>query len=289
MDKPNLCFRILRNPLTRIVLGMILVSLPIAGIQILADNYGEPRGITELDSFKLGRNLLAVLCGFAGYLLFVRLIEWRWPKELSLRGFFAEFGQGVALGALLFSATMLVLWLCGFYEWTGTNSIAALSSASVMVIAGFFEELLVRGVLYRILEESLGTWIALGISAILFGLAHVANPNATLVTTIAIALEAGVLLAAAYSLTGRLWFATGLHCAWNFTQGGIFGLPVSGHPTTGLLSGTVSGPLWISGGEFGVEASLIAVLVCMIAAGVILWMVVRKGLVRKPSWAKTIR
>jgi len=286
MDRPNLFLRILRNPLTRIVLGMVMVSMPIAGVQILAENYGEPRGITDLDSFKLVSNSLAILCGFAGYLIFTRLIEWRWPRELSLRGFFSEFGKGLVLGALLFSGTMLLLWFFGFYQWTGTNPITVTATAFGISLTGFFEELLVRGVLYRILEESLGTWIALALSAVLFGLAHVANPNATLITTMAIALEAGLLLAAAYSFTGRLWFATGLHCAWNFTQGGIFGLPVSGHPMTGLLVGTVSGPTWISGGEFGVEASLIAVLVCMTAAVFILRLVVKRGLVRQPWWRR---
>lgn len=286
MDRPNLFLRILSNPLTRIILGMVMVALPIAGVLELANQYGEPRGITDLDSFKLISNSLGILCGFAGYLIFTRLIEWRWPRELSLRGFIPEFGKGLALGALLFSGTMLLLWFFGFYNWTGTNSVAVLGSALIMSVAGFFEELLIRGVLYRILEESLGTWIALALSAVLFGLAHVANPNATLITTMAIALEAGLLLAAAYSLTGRLWFATGLHCAWNFTQGGIFGLPVSGHPMTGLLVGTVSGPTWISGGEFGVEASLIAVLVCMTAAVFILRLVVKRGLVRQPWWRR---
>ena len=111
-----------------------------------------------------------------------------------------------------------------------------------------------------------------------------ANPNATLGAGIALALEAGLLLAAAYSLTGRLWFATGLHVAWNYTQGGIFGLPISGNEMTGVLRGTVSGPNWISGGEFGVEASWIAVAVCLIATAVILRLVVQRGLVKAPFW-----
>ncbi len=286
MDRPNLFLRILRNPLTRIILGMVMVALPIAGVLELANQYGEPRGLTDLDIFELVSNSLGILCGFAGYLLFVRLIEWRWPREISLFGFFPEFGKGLALGAVLFSGTMLLLWLFGHYDWTGANSVTVLSAAFSAAIAGFFEELLVRGVIYRILEESLGTRIALALSAVLFGLAHVANPNATAIATIAVALEAGLLLAAAYSLTGRLWFATGLHCAWNFTQGGIFGLPVSGHPMTGLLVGTVSGPTWISGGEFGVEASLIAVLVCMTATVVILRLVIKRGLVVKPWWRR---
>ncbi len=93
-----------------------------------------------------------------------------------------------------------------------------------------------RGVLFRIVEESLGSWIALALSAALFGALHAFNPGATLTSSIAIALEAGVLLAAVFMVTRRLWMVIGLHTAWNFTEGGVFGASVSGGDAHGMLA-----------------------------------------------------
>lgn len=91
---------------------------------------------------------------------------------------------------------------------------------------------------------------------------HLLNPNATLVAAVAITLEAGVRLAAACLLTGRLWLSMGVHFAWNFTQGGIFGAAVSGQASTGLLRSLLQGPALLTGGDFGAEASAVAVVVC---------------------------
>ena len=219
MKKAHWVFRIFTNPVSRIVFGMVFVALPIQGVQELSGVLRESNGWTDSEGLKLATNILAIFCGFLSYILYARLFERRWPSEISLKGFVPEFGKGLGFGALLFSTTMLILWVGGFWTLEGTNSIWATATALGISLAGFFEELLVRGVLYRILEESLGTWIALVLSAAFFGFVHMANPNATLGAGIALALEAGLLLAAAYSLTGRLWFATGLHVAWNYTQG----------------------------------------------------------------------
>jgi len=145
---------------------------------------------------------------------------------------------------------------------------------------------LVRGILFRIMEEALGTWLALILSALLFGLMHIANPNATLWGALAIAIEAGIMLAAAFVFTRRLWLAIGIHFAWNFVQGGIFGVAVSGNGVQGLLQSTLSGPPLLSGGAFGAEASIFAVIVCL-AAGVYLtraaW---KKGNLIQPFWVR---
>ena len=124
------------------------------------------------------------------------------------------------------------------------------------------EEILLRGLIFRLLEKWLGSWAALTISALLFGLAHIANPNSSLFAAIAIALEAGILLAAVYMVTRRLWAVIGLHMAWNFTQGGIFGVAVSGNEIEGLLASVMDGPELLTGGAFGAEASIPAILIC---------------------------
>ena len=122
-----------------------------------------------------------------------------------------------------------------------------------------------RGIIFRITEESLGTWLALAISAVIFGLLHLVGPDSTLQGAVAIMVGPSVLLAGAYKVTGRLWFPIGIHAAWNFTQGGIFGVTISGHPGEGWLQGTLTGPGWLSGGSFGVEGSVVATLICLLA------------------------
>jgi hypothetical protein len=103
-------------------------------------------------------------------------------------------------------------------------------------------------------------------------------------------LEAGVLLGAAYALTGRLWLPIGLHIAWNFTEGSIFGMSVSGNSTAGtaadsaLLRGSLSGPQILTGGAFGPEASIVAVTVCLLVAIYFLYRTVKLGRIEPPAW-----
>jgi hypothetical protein len=111
----------------------------------------------------------------------------------------------------------------------------------------------------------------------LFGLLHAANPGATPVSTVAIALEAGALLGVAYSASGSLWLPIGLHSGWNFTEGGVFGTAVSGGQSHGLIESVLSGPTLVTGGTFGPEASVIAVAVCLAATAVAGVWTVRHG------------
>jgi membrane protease YdiL (CAAX protease family) len=146
-----------------------------------------------------------------------------------------------------------------------------------------------RGVLFRIVEGSFGSWIALAFSAVLFGALHAFNPGATLTSSIAIALEAGVLLAAVFMVTRRLWMVMGLHTGWNFTEGGIFGASVSGGNAHGMLASRFHGPDALTGGAFGPEASIVAVLICLGAGAAFLWLAWRRGRFVRPFWKRSAR
>lgn len=221
------------------------------------------------------------------YDLFVTLIEKRRVSELSLPKAGIELGAGILAGVGLFSAVMGVLALLGYYKVDGTNDWMILwSTFSLAVVSGVLEELLFRGILFRIMEESLGTWISLGVTALIFGLLHMMNPNASLFAGLAIALEAGILLAAVYMLTRRLWLAIGLHFAWNFVQGGIFGVAVSGYERSGLLRGSLTGPELLTGGAFGAEASVVAIVICLAAAVLVLRAAYQKGRFIPPFWMR---
>ncbi len=134
------------------------------------------------------------------------------------------------------------------------------------------EEIVFRGIILRISEERLGTWLALALSSVWFGLLHMDNPNAGLWGALAIAVFAGPLLGACYLVTRRLWLAIGVHALWNLAEGGIFGTTVSGYEVPGILVSRVSGPEWLTGGAFGPEASWVTLSVT-IAASVVLLLV----------------
>ena len=136
------------------------------------------------------------------------------------------------------------------------------------------------GNIARRLMRAFGAWPSLVAQAALFGAAHLGNPNATPVAAIAIAVEAGFLLAAFYMLTNRLWMSIALHASWNFTQGWLWGASVSGTPRTPSLffaEPKPGAPAFLSGGAFGPEASLPCMVVGSLVAALVLWMAWKKG------------
>jgi membrane protease YdiL (CAAX protease family) len=278
--------KLIRFPLTRIILATILLLFAITAAQFGMIGIGRVLGL-NLGLTSLLSGLAVAPVSLIIYRAYVRLIEARPLSELSPEGALAELGVGLLLGAGLFTAVIGVIWLLGSYRVTGFNGVEVLlAPLAVAVASGFGEEIIFRGVIFRITEESLGTWWALGISGLIFGLLHLGNPNATLWGGIAIALEAGILLAAAYMLTRRLWLAIGLHAAWNFTQGGIFGVNVSGFEFRGLLQSQLTGPELLSGGKLGAEGSVVAVLVCLAAGIYLIVRAVQKGHVVLPYWKR---
>jgi membrane protease YdiL (CAAX protease family) len=226
--------------------------------------------------------------GFAVYSWLVRLVERRPVTELALPGMGKELGIGLLIGFGLYAASVLVLMMMGIYKIVGFNPASfMLLSVAMALTSAVFEELLFRGVLFRIVEEWLGSWISLVVSSLVFGLVHLMNPEATLTGAIFISVEAGILLAAAYMLTRRLWMSMGFHFAWNFTQSGIFSGIVSGSDSApGLIKDTIEGPALLTGGQFGLEASVIAALFCTTTGVILLIMAVRRGHVVQPFWKR---
>ena len=197
-------------------------------------------------------------------------------------------GIGLAFGAVLFAAVVGVAAIADVYNIVGEGGTSQLLKAlvSVALVPAFMEELLFRGILFRWLEEFGGSWFALALTSALFGLAHLFNPNATLLSSFALALEAGMLLGGAYMLTRNLWMAIGLHAAWNFTQGWIFDVPVSGTDQNGMVEAELSGPELLSGGAFGLEASLIAMVLATAAGIALVVLAVRRGELVRPWWVR---
>lgn len=188
--------------------------------------------------------------------------------------------SGTVLGIGLFAATMLLIVMCNGYRFGGGSAGHAIATFGMMIGIAVCEEILFRGVLFRIVEGRFGTVVAVIASSLLFGGLHLLNPSATVWGAVAIAVQGGLLSAGCFVLTRKLWLPIGFHLGWNFAESGIFGSTVSGSQDTvgGLLTGTPHGAAIISGGGFGPEASIFAVLVGGIAGLMLLRRAYRKGM-----------
>jgi membrane protease YdiL (CAAX protease family) len=180
---------------------------------------------------------------------------------------------------LLITAVIALMWLAGAYNIVATNPQADWVGPLLTggLGAAVSEEIVFRGVVYRISEEGLGTGWALAISALFFGGVHLLNPGATPWSGLAIAIEAGLLLGLIYQATRSLWVCIGFHMGWNFTQGTIWGVPVSGVSEPGLLVSSRPGPEWLSGGSWGAEGSVLAVFACFAVALMLLQLARRRN------------
>lgn len=282
---------LLHSPAARIVIYvLVFVALvPVFGALIrltfgaesLRPVMDTPAGVVR---YLAGFVLPAALA----YLFLVRVVERRQAVELAWRALPRGIVLGAAGGLALMSGVVGVLWLAGSYHVSGINAgphwVVAL--LGIGLGAAISEEILLRGVLFRIVEEGLGTWAALAISALFFGFAHGGNPNATPWSSIAIAIEAGVLFGLVYHVTRSLWPCIGLHAAWNFAQGSIYGIPVSGNQADGWLVSARTGPDWLSGGAFGAEASVVAIALCSACSLALLAVAVRHHSLLPPAWRR---
>lgn len=213
------------------------------------------------------------------YVFVVGRTERRPVTELARAGALPALGLGALIGFAMFSAVIANLAFLGDYRVDGYGSASgAVALLGFMAAAAVTEELLFRGILFRIIEGRIGTWWSLALTGLLFGLMHLGNEDANLWGAIAIAIEAGGMLAAAYAATRSLWLPIGLHFAWNFAGAGVFGAEISGNEAPdGLMKGVTSGPSLISGGEFGPEASIYSVGFGVAVMAVFLWLAHRRG------------
>jgi membrane protease YdiL (CAAX protease family) len=279
--------KILFFPLTRMIIAIVMIAIPLVLESTVRQYLGAQYGWKGQWWVEVVWGAVLIATALLAYRLYVWVFERRALTELALRPALGEFAVGAAIGFGLFAATIACLWISGYYRVEGFGRIpSAMVLMGMGLVPGFIEEIITRGIVFRITEESLGTWVALLISALLFGGLHLLNPGASWLAAICIALEAGILLAAAYVITRRLWVSIGMHFAWNFTQGGVFGVPVSGVKVNGMLRSTLTGPELFSGGAFGAEASIFAVLVCTPLAIVLLVRGARSGQLVRPFWTR---
>ena len=287
MEHKSIGQKILHFPLTKIVIGIVVVAGIYGGTQYSLGKLFKLSSMSEgLNNLIVG--IVSAFIAIISYIFLYRFYEKRKITELSTGGIGRNLTIGILLGIILQSFTILVIYLKGGFTVISVNNLLFLIPALSMAIpSAVFEEILFRGIIYRLIEEKLGSILALIISAILFGILHLLNPNSSLIVALGLAIQAGLLLAAAYIYARNLWFPIAIHFAWNFTQSGIFGAIVSGNSLDkSLLTTKIQGAEWFTGGQFGPEGSIQATLFCLTATIVLLILSHKQKKMIHPFWTK---
>lgn len=274
--------RILQSPLTRlIVLGAAMFQF-MGWAQARLEQFHDTPLLGVPIQIALG------LAAIALYAAYGKFIERRDVTELSTPGLGREWVIGALIGAGLYTACAVILMALGIYKVEGLNPLAFLiPNLALAIKSGVFEELLFRGVLFRSVEAIFGSWVGILVSSLVFGLLHLLNPDATLGGAIYICIEAGLLLAAAYLVTRRLWICMGFHMAWNYFQSAVFSGVVSGAVSDpGLLKAKIEGPELLTGGSFGMEHSVVALVLCTTTGVILLMIAIRRRHIMPPFWKR---
>jgi membrane protease YdiL (CAAX protease family) len=285
--KSSILQKVINASLTRILVGLIVCIGIVRIVQVSIQKLLET---TSMD--KDIKNLLVGVCvatlAIISYCYLFKIYDKRKIGEFSNKGIFKNIIIGVIIGTVLQSLTILVIYLKGGYSIVSVNPVMFIIPPLVIAFtSAIIEEILLRGIIFRITEEKLGSYFAMAISAILFGAMHLANPNSSIAAGIGLAIQAGLLLAAAYIYARNLWFPIAIHFAWNFTQSAIFGANVSGNTISKtLITAKIEGAEWFTGGLFGPEGSIQATLFCLITTIILLVMSHKDGKIIKPYWQK---
>jgi uncharacterized protein len=255
--KPNPLTAFWRFWLTRVIFTLV-IAIAIRLIVAILDGAELPTFVSRAIGLIIG---VAAMFGLGR-------IGWLQPDINGLNP--PQPARGLLFGAIagivLYAGIVLVAALAGWYsiQSISFDLTALLSAFGLLLFAGAFEEILFRGVLFQPLETAIGTGWALALSGALFGALHLGNTNATVIGAIAVGL-AGVALGAVFAWTRDLWLLTGLHVMWNFMQGPIFGVAVSGNVFQSLIQPRIQGPEVFTGGAFGFEAGAITVALCLVS------------------------
>jgi uncharacterized protein len=299
---PGILRRIVLFPFVRIPIAFVLVILALLSAQILlaffsfegeVDAFGRiflPEGAASASAgLALHAGLsagLTLVFVYLAYTVYARGIERRELSDLSMPFAIKETAIGILIGVGASALPIAVLALLGIYRAEGLNDASLLIvPLTGDAISGFVEEILFRGVLFGVLEEYLGSRWALILSALIFGLGHLLNPDADPVAALAIVIGPSVLLTAAFIVTRRLWLSIGIHFAANFVEAGVFGL-ASGLASRGWLQGALRSPAWMAGGDPAALHAALSLTVTLTMGIILLTMAIRRGRFRPPVWRR---
>ena len=274
-------FSLLRFIVVVLFLLPVFILNTVVVLQVI-EQVEEPLA-TNIDIVRM---LVTIPLLFLSYGLYCRVFEKRAALEISLPGAGKEWTAGFLV------ATTLVVLFVAFISVFGGFDILEYRPAKILFtnflafgMGSLFQDLILLCVLYRLVEEYAGTWVAIITSLLIFGFAHAANPNQTLVSTVFLVFSS-IILIAPFILTRRIWLGWGFHAGWNFMQAGVFGMANSGILFPGWMVSSVTGPDWLTGGAIGLEGSYLAVGVDSAIGLLLLFAAIKAGRIVKPSWKR---
>lgn len=223
------------------------------------------------------RLLLLVTALASGYICtrWLEGLPWRALGLWFHAGWVRDLLFGSALGVASLALATAIATVGGGLRFTFAGRAALLQvgetlvfSAALFILAGLAEEAMFRGYPLQTMSRANLAWVGVFLTSVPFAAIHLRNPNVAAGFTFINTALAGVWLAVAYLRTRSLWFPLGVHWAWNWALGSLFGLPVSGITDLApqpLLRGTDLGPAWLTGGSYGIEGGLACTITLIIS------------------------
>jgi len=266
-------------------LGWMVLSGFVCALAFALPHSGMSALLPDTEPAAAAAVSVGAVVALIAYWLLVRFGEAREASEIALKAAPLGLALGLVIGTAMFSSVMGLMAVFGLYDIVWSGRASPWQAITGAIQSGVLEELIIRAVMLRLLWRAFGPWAAFAVSAAFFGAAHLANPNATPFAALCIAIEAGIMLGAFYALTGRLWVSIGVHAAWNFTQGYLFGAAVSGTgfgPAIAHSTARAGVSEILTGGAFGPEASLPGLFVGTLVGVVVMVMAWKAGRFAKP-------
>jgi len=264
--------------ITKIIIGIAAI----AGAVILIESVFRPL----LGKIKLSDELTNGIVGFlesaAAVIIYFSLYKFYEKREITelTPGPYGRYVKaGFYTGFLLQSLFILVIFIAGDYTIVRVNPFSDMIPAFIMAFtAGFVAEIIIIGIVFRLIEQQFGTGLSITIMIIIFIIAHSGVKDGNIVSVLSTSIVAGLLLPASFVYTRNLLFPIFLHFAWDFTEPGIYGaINPSISITKSLFESKISGPRLITGGPLGPQNSIQALIICLVLGFIFLWLAKRKN------------
>ncbi len=278
MNKINIFNKILFFFITKIVIGIAAI----AGAVILIESALRPL----LEKIKISDELINGIVGIsealAALLIYIFLFsfyEKRKITELSSSTFGSNANLGFFTGFLLQSSFIFVIFIAGDFTIVQVNPFSNMLPAFIMALtAGFVAEIIIIGIVFRLIEKQFGTAVSITIMIIIFIIAHSGVKDGNLISVLSTSINAGLLLPAAYVFSRSLWLPIFIHFAWDFTEPGIYGaINPSISITKSLFDSKITGSRLITGGPLGPQNSIQALIICLVLGFIFLRLAKRKN------------
>jgi uncharacterized protein len=275
--------------LVKIIIGLAVVGVTAVLAELLRNMLLAVETLPVV-AVNVAITTLGACMAILSYIILFLYYEKRKITELSAASFLKYATIGILTGLLIQTLSVVTMLAAGSYHINHYNPLPFLMPGFLAALtAGVVVELMIRGIIFRITEQKIGTFLAMITTALIFTFAHLTVSGATVLLVITTTIQAGFLLTAVYVYSRSLWLPIFFHFAWDLAEPGIFGAINPGIKVeTTLFSSSVTGPTPLTGGSFGPGNSIQAAIFCLIATIMFLQMAKKRGHFIKPEWKRTL-